>query len=109
DTTDSHMPCGFLEPDEARLGEAVDFLSERNQESLTAWWLKIRRNANTPNWDIVSTCTVEGRRGLILIEAKAHNQEAKSEGKPTASNAQNHNQIREAIEQANTSLNTISP
>ena len=28
-----------------------------------------------PNWDLASTCTVEGKPGIALIEAKAHDQE----------------------------------
>ena len=32
-------------------------------------------NTRTPNWDIASTCTIEGKAGILLIEAKAHDQE----------------------------------
>ena len=32
-------------------------------------------NTRTPNWDVASTCTIEGKAGIVLIEAKAHDQE----------------------------------
>lgn len=69
------MPDGLLRPDEAKLGKTLGFLSPEMRGQLTRWWLKVSRRANTPNWDIVSTCTIEGRPGLVLIEAKAHDME----------------------------------
>lgn len=108
-TRDQWMPKGFLEPDEARLGEDSGFLSEKHRKSLKAWWLKVTRNANTPNWDIVSTCKTEGQTGLILIEAKAHSKELKQEDKCGSSNDGNLEQIGKAIHKANTGLNSILP
>ena len=35
--------------------------------------------AKTPSWDIASTCTVSGMKGLLLVEAKEHSDEL-SEG-----------------------------
>ena len=47
-------------------------------EELGDWWLAERRgDPPTPNWDIASTCTVDVRKGMHLVEAKAHNQELK--------------------------------
>ena len=35
------------------------------------WWLAVAsNNTRTPNWDIVTTCTIEGKPGIVLIEAK---------------------------------------
>jgi hypothetical protein len=106
------MPGGFLEPDEAKLGECGRFLSPDRREELTQWWLKVRANANTPNWDIVSSCNIDGEPGLILVEAKAHVAEAKSEGKPegkSEKSADNHQQINDAIQKSNSGLNSILP
>jgi hypothetical protein len=78
---------------------------------LTNWWLKKPRGARVPNWDIASTCTIEGVKGLLLAEAKAHNKELSEAGKsqPTTANSQlNHEQIRRAIAQANLGLNEIN-
>src|SRR5258708_130679 len=64
------MPRGFLAPREARLGEAVNLLSTENRELVSDWWLAVRhRNANTPNWDLASTARIDGREGLLLVEA----------------------------------------
>jgi hypothetical protein len=50
---------------------------------LLAWWLgPARSSGTTPTIDIASTCTVGGRRGLLLIEAKAHDNELERAGKP---------------------------
>jgi hypothetical protein len=93
---------------EARLGKAPKFLTDEQRETVTSWWLMHRRRANTPNWDIASTATIEGRPGLILIEAKAHSGELKVHGKEPG-NKDNEKKIGAAIQQANTDLNTILP
>lgn len=106
---DHWMPGGFLRPDEAKLGEISGFLSPQERENVTAWWLQVRRNANTPNWDIVSTCAIENRRGLVLVEAKAYDMELRPEGKVKTeeTNENNHEHIALAIRQANDGLNDI--
>jgi hypothetical protein len=93
---DHWMPMGFLNPKEAKLGECEQFLSVSDRRTVTEWWLKVPDGANTPNWDLVSTCKVEGRPGLILIEGKAHGGELKKDGKPPGDKA-NDKQIRLAI------------
>ena len=107
-TTTEHcwLPEGLLNSAEPKLGEWPTLLTPDIRERLTGWWLVNRRNANTPNWDIVSTCTVEGRQGLILVEAKAHDKEAKREGKGRG-DEENHEQIGTAIRDANSGLNSI--
>jgi hypothetical protein len=108
DAKDQWMPRGLKAADEAKLGETSGFLTDAQRETITAWWLKQRGGANTPNWDIVSTCEVEGKRGLILVEAKAHTGELGKGGK-SKGNAENDAQIQTAIEEANTDLNRVSP
>ena len=51
------------------------FLPDPLPQQLKEWWLKRPLRANTPNWDLVSTCKIAGRDGLLLIEAKAHDRE----------------------------------
>jgi hypothetical protein len=97
--------------DEARLD--LHFLNERQRSELKHWWLEVIPMANTPNWDIVSTCTVDGRAGLILVEAKAHQAElAGEEGgkrRPTTSNGWlNHRRIGTAIAEASAELQRAS-
>jgi hypothetical protein len=102
------MPRGFCDPDEAKLGECDLFLTPELREELTSWWLVNRGGANTPNWDLVSTCTVDGREGLLLVEAKAHDTESRAEGK-LPGDPTNHEQIGRAIQEANAGLNSICP
>jgi hypothetical protein len=105
---DHWMPNGFLDSTEAKLGECQRFLSTDIRSKLTQWWLKVPENANTPNWDLVSTCKVEGRPGILLIEGKAHAGELKEEGKRPG-NTENDKLIKRAIEDANQGLNQITP
>lgn len=101
---DQYMPKGFSRPDEAKLGETRRFLDDEQRESVTSWWLAVRRNANTPNWDLVSTCRIRGRKGLILLEAKAHAGELNSNDCCGAGNEQNRKRINQVIEEASGNL-----
>jgi hypothetical protein len=104
-------PCGFLCPDEVKLGEAPGFLNDDQRESVTAWWLEIRARANTPNWDLVANCAIDDKPGLLLVEAKAHSNELKTGGKTNngRTNQENHRRIAEAIDEANNGLQAARP
>jgi hypothetical protein len=96
--------------EEAKLGESIGFLSHDHREEVTSWWLAVRKGANTPNWDIASTCTIGGKDGLLLVEAKAHDAELKRDGKTLDKDASgdsgaNHEQIGRAIGAASAGLN----
>jgi hypothetical protein len=105
-----YFPKGFGNPEEAKLGEMQNLLSDQHRDAVTAWWLAVREhNANTPNWDVASSCTIQGRRGLLLIEAKAHSNELHSGGKSKKSNEENDARIRGAIAEANQALNAVFP
>jgi len=74
--TDTWLPLGFADTNEATLPEASGLLRANTRLALRDWWLSVPDvNTRTPNWDIASTCTIEGTRGLLLVEAKAHDQE----------------------------------
>jgi len=107
-TRDCWMPRGPDAPAEARLGDASTLLSDGLREAVTAWWLIAREGANTPNWDLAATAAIDGRPGLVLVEAKAHDRELKAEGK-SPGNAANHARIRVAIDEANQALNSLRP
>lgn len=94
------MPRGFTAPEEARLGDTTSLLSPEHREIVTSWWLAVRGRANTPNWDIASTASVDGTQGLVLMEAKAHAAELKRAGHGIR-NQQNLARIRGALEKAN--------
>jgi hypothetical protein len=95
---------------EPKLGEAERILSSADRSALSSWWLEAIKRANTPNWDIASTCSIRGVKGLLLIEAKAHEQELRKEeaGKsgPEASEGsrKNHERIGKAIGEAREGL-----
>lgn len=74
---DVWLPGGFLNPEEAQLDKVADIpVLKDKSEALKNWWLKNHKNnPRTPNWDLVSTCKISGKRGLLLIEAKAHHSE----------------------------------
>ena len=72
---DFWMPKSLLEWKETTLKDESEFLDDERRKNLINWWLAVPKGANLPNWDIASTCTIEGKRGLLLIEAKAHSQE----------------------------------
>jgi hypothetical protein len=112
--TDVWMPRSLMEWKEATLIDENDFLDNEKRNALREWWLAVPRGANKPNWDIASTCTIDGKKGLLLVEAKAHSMElinaeaAKSEPDNSDHSKMNYDHIDEAIKQANKGLNNIS-
>ena len=103
------MPRGFADPVEAKLGKALSILSSEHRETVTCWWLAVRKHANTPNWDIASTATIHGTKGLLLVEAKAHAAEMKTDGKANKGRAENHMRIEAACREASAALNDTLP
>jgi hypothetical protein len=109
---DHWMPRGLRDYKETTLVDCSYFLTPEKRKALTEWWLEKPRGAMLPNWDIASTCNIEDRRGLLLVEAKAHDKELSEAGKsePTSDNSKlNHEQIKTAIVQANVCLNAVVP
>jgi len=74
-------------------------------EELRSWWLPkspLNDQARTPVWDAISTCKIDGRPGLLLVEAKAHEGELDWKGKHLPSHAseqsrQNHRHIARKV------------
>jgi hypothetical protein len=74
------MPVGFIETIEPELDKAETLLEPAIRRALAHWWLPPAiQEARTPNFDIASTCLIEGRQGLLLVEAKAHCNELRKE------------------------------
>ena len=69
--------------EEAKLERASALIpSAEIRRALKDWWLAVQRpSTQTPNWDIAAACTIRGRRGLMLAEAKAHADELSDAGK----------------------------
>lgn len=125
DPSDPRMPRGSGNEVEARLERfGPEVLPDTDWRSLRDWWLAHHRGANTPNWDLAVACTIAGRRGLVLVEAKANASEVKRDGKmlatadpeaaqegkrPSQNSRENHDRIAAAIEQARTELDARIP
>jgi len=68
------MPRGYSNPREARLESFGPRLLPESPAwlALRDWRLVHKAGANTPNWDIAAGCEIEGRAGIVLVEAKAN-------------------------------------
>lgn len=116
DDTTRWAPMGHGAPKEARLSSfGPTWLRESSLWStLDDWWLRHKRGANTPNWDIVVACRIEGTPGLVLVEAKANHSELSTAGKPLKGTAsrnsrENHARIGSAIAAAQAGWQEIDP
>jgi hypothetical protein len=100
------MPDGFNHTDEAQLDKAPLLLPDaRIRAQLAYWWLGSNTvKGTTPNWDIASTCTIEGHPGLLLIEAKAHHAELKDARCAAAPGSESAQQIAHALQEASNAL-----
>ncbi len=107
--TDKWMPQGFDDVTEAQLHNAPRLLDKDTYgQTLKSWWLAIASSTSvTPNWDIASTCTIDDKPGLLLVEAKAHFEELKQDDRCGANNKRNIEQIGQAIRKANDGLNKL--
>jgi hypothetical protein len=102
---DRWMPRGFDNTEEAQLHRVPGLLEARIAKQLREWWLDTDTpNARTPTFDIASTCTIQHQPGILLLEAKAHDEELNKEniGKSLRKDASqgskaNHVRIGEAI------------
>jgi hypothetical protein len=110
---DRWMPQGFEDMDEAQLHSAARLLPRETRDNLLSWWLAVASGTTrTPNWDIASTCEIGGKDGLLLVEAKAHDNELVKEEtgrkniKPPVSIAarRNHSRIGSCIQDASLAL-----
>jgi hypothetical protein len=70
-------PKGHEDSKEARIGKACgELCDEALNDKIRKWWLAVPRGANVPNWDLACKATFpDGREGLVLVEAKAHERE----------------------------------
>jgi hypothetical protein len=110
------MPRGYADPEEARLERFGPLVMPDRPiwGHLEDWWLAHKRGANTPNWDIALACEIEGRAGLVLVEAKANWPELGTAGKRPANPAsprsvENHERIGAAIDEACLGWRLIDP
>ena len=114
----SWLPDGFVRTDEVQLQNSNPFVTDEVSSELKAWWLGSRKGSG-PSWDLVSQCVVGSgngaRKGILLVEAKAHRKELKNktDGKKLRAGAscgryRNHVRIGKAIEEANAGLGVLT-
>jgi hypothetical protein len=111
---DVYYPKGYANPEEMELRDfGPKYLADLIDWSIIRkWWPDYP--AKSPQWDLLTTCTIEGKKGIVLVEAKAHEAELKWEGKPLEEDASresihNHQQIGECIAEACRGLNEKIP
>ena len=113
------LPDGFACPDEVQLQKQNSLVEDEIRRELKDWWFKVPGGSG-PTWDLASQCLVgsgnSARKGLLLVEAKAHWAElepGERHGKPLDANAscgslRNHVRIGRAIEEANDGLRALT-
>ncbi len=108
-TNDAWKPKGIKAKEE---GTLTTFLKKhfdpKTGEDILSWWIKY--GTVSPNWDFISTCTIDGKKGLLLVEAKAHKSELNKSRKALKKDASknsnfNHDRIKKAIDEANIAIN----
>ncbi len=102
---DEWMPKGIDNPKEAQLVDFLKKIDNNLSTDIRNWWLASDRKANTPNWDFLSTCKINGANGLLLVEAKAHKNELSINGKKLDKDSSkdsiaNHKRITDAINES---------
>jgi hypothetical protein len=113
---DVHRPIGAANDREYELPEfSREYLNGRfdyRQIAEPAWWIvKWNARVRTPSFDLISTATICGMPGVLLVEAKAHHGELETCGKSfkNDSKLENHQKIGASIELANGALSLIAP
>lgn len=101
---DRSIPQGFLNSKEAELNKVDDFFLTKNcRDVLKQWWLKkFNANTRTPVWDLISTCKINNKHGLLLVEAKAHLDELNENDKCKAGK-ENYDNIKSELDYINKS------
>ncbi len=120
DNIHTWMPRGLALAREARLSSSdLGVLTKGMQLELNRWWLVHSTRANTPNWDLAAGASFHGKKGLVLVEAKAHVGELEKGGKRSRNinrdqdaygrSEDNRKRIGVAIEQACNALQLQAP
>jgi len=110
---DEWQPKGMMSVKETQLDKSLaggrEILPRPLRQQMREWWLAAESpaRARTPNWDIASTCTISGRKGVLLVEAKAHTGEL-SEGDKCGAKGGNRVSIENALSEANTHLGSLT-
>lgn len=110
-TNNTWIHLGVDKPIEGQIYSFFKPINFELAKQAKSWWIKY--GLQTPHWDLISTCTINGKQGILLVETKAHwsELEKESKGKPfnekeaTENSKANHKIIKNAINEANTEIN----
>lgn len=108
-----YYPKGLINPREIELDKEMMPVggSIEYSKKLNNWWL-YEKNRKTPTWDLVCKAEIEGRPGLILVEAKAHISELlkKSDQTGAKRGSPNYIKIENALSEVSTAYKyNLSP
>lgn len=114
------MPKSWANPVESKLFDpGSPYLTDPQKSLMQRWWLAHAGSANIPNWDIVvPATTTAGNPALLLVEAKAHNNEFDGRPKPRLKRPtpeaqkrtdENHEHVGRAINEAAQALALMHP
>ncbi len=94
----------------------TDYLKENYSEELAtkylSWWNKTKSfNKKTNYWDLMSTCTIKGKKGILLVQTKSSATDLLTLGLgrlqdlyPYKPDNENDLSIKQAIAEANTGI-----
>jgi hypothetical protein len=113
---DNWMPKSLNNDKEAELKNFLKYnFNSLLYDKVVNWWLHV--DTTTPNWDLISTCTIDGKRGVLLVEAKAHEKELNEEShkksldkkEATENSIRNHIKIGASINDVNDEIKKEFP
>ena len=82
---ESRMPNPPFTYDEADNNKIADMLSMYlGSDPQSNWWRNVLKKYSSQSWDFTSTCTIDGKKGILLVEAKAKRGEIKVSNKGKA-------------------------
>lgn len=106
--------CRYYPQDDIGIGEYR--FSDKNglvdsalRRKLIKWWLDIDKETNRqiPNWDFACDAIINGKKGLMLVEAKSYREELIHHDPWTVVSEHSKHAISTAIMEANDDLNKI--
>lgn len=108
----ARQPLGHREPSEwtIRRFAAKHLAGQFDYDSFDRWW--VGDQYQNPQWDLLVACDIDGRPGLLMVEAKAHECEVSQSGKPLKDAASeqskaNHEQIGRCVAAARQGLSSL--
>ena len=111
---DAHEPRGLTQSSECEIPRfCQQHLPNFDRTPLENWWLPQQpRTPKGATWDLLSLCEVDGKQGLLLVEAKAHEGELDFLGKELETTAStqsqiNHKHITDCLSDASEALKKL--